>query len=185
MAHRIEVGLKKGMRDPLGERMKKRIQNDLGLSIKSVRTISVFTLDVDLSREELEAVASGPFLDLIIQEYSIDGSLAQDFDWLVEVGFRPGVTDNVGKTAREAIQWRLGKQLEENERVYTSIQYLLRGVLKREAVERICTDLLANPLIHRFDIRSRKDWSGKIEPSVPRVIGIGGAKVEQIDSWAA
>jgi phosphoribosylformylglycinamidine (FGAM) synthase PurS component len=117
VAHRIEIGLKNEMRDPLGEKIKKRIQSDLGLSVDSVKTISVFTLDMDLSKDALEKVAIGPFLDPIIQEYRIDGSLAHDFDWLVEVGFKPGVTDNVGKTAKEAIEWRLGKKLKEEERV--------------------------------------------------------------------
>ncbi len=181
MAHRIEVGLKKEMRDALGEKTKKRIQSDLGLTVESVRTLSVFTLDADLSKEELEKVATGPFLDPIIQEYRIDRSLAQDFDWGVEVGFKPGVTDNVGKTAKEAIEWRLGKKLQEGEKVYTSTQYLFRGKIKREEMERICKDLLANSLIQRYEIWKGENWSGKMEPKVPKVAGTGGGQVEEID----
>jgi phosphoribosylformylglycinamidine synthase II len=181
VAHRIEIGLKKEMRDPLGEKIKKRIQSDLGLSVDSVKTISVFTLDMDLSDEALEKVATGPFLDPIIQEYRIDASLAHDFDWLVEVGFKPGVTDNVGKTAKEAIEWCLRKKLKEEERVYTSTQYLLFGTLTRDEVERVCNDLLANSLIQRFDIWKGENWTGKIEPRVPKVVGIGGGKTEEID----
>ena len=30
------------------------------------------------------------------------------FDWALEIGFLPGVTDNVGNTAREAIEDLLG-----------------------------------------------------------------------------
>ena len=104
MVHRIEVGLKQGIRDALGDKVCKRIRSDLGLPVESVETVSVFTLDMDLPREELEAIATGPFLDPIIQEYRIDGPLASGFNWLAEVGFKPGVTDNVGKTAREAIE---------------------------------------------------------------------------------
>ena len=110
MPHRIEIGLKKGIRDPLGEKVRRKVQNDLGFPVKSVGTISVFTLDMELSKEGLERVATGPFVDPIIQEYRVDHPLAQDFDWLVEVGFKPGVTDNVGKTAKEAIEWRLGRR---------------------------------------------------------------------------
>ena len=97
VAHRIEVGLKSGMRDPLGERIKRRIGSDLGLSVKSVKTISVYTLDMDLSKEQLDIIAHGLLLGPVIQESRIDKPLAQEFDWLVEVGFKPGVTDNVGK----------------------------------------------------------------------------------------
>ena len=181
MPHRIEIGLRKGIRDPLGEKISRRVQNDLGLPVKSVRTISVFTLDMNLSKEELERVATGPFVDPIIQEYRIDQPLAQNFDWLVEVGFKPGVTDNVGKTAKEAIEWRLGRKLKEEEKVYTSTQYLFGGNLKREDVERICTDLLGNSLIQRFEVWKTDEWVGKVEPKVPKVRGDEEGRVEEID----
>ena len=181
MPHRIEIGLRKGIRDPLGEKISRRVQNDLGLPVRSVRTISVFTLDMNLSKEELERVATGPFVDPIIQEYRIDQPLAQDFDWLVEVGFKPGVTDNVGKTAKEAIEWRLGRKLKEEEKVYTSTQYLFGGNLKREDVERICTDLLGNSLIQRFEVWKTDEWVGKVEPKVPKVRGDEEGRVEEID----
>ena len=181
MAHRIEIRLKKGVRDPLGEKTRKRIQNDLGLPVESVRTLSVFNLDIELSKEELEIIATGPFLDPVIQEYGIDRSLASDFDWLAEVGFKPGVTDNVGKTAKEAIEWRLGRRLKEEEKVYTSTQYLLRGNLKREEVERICTDLLGNSLIQRFDILKAGEWTGKIEPKIPKVRENEEGRMEEVD----
>jgi phosphoribosylformylglycinamidine (FGAM) synthase PurS component len=119
MPHRIEIGLKSHIRDALGEKLKRRIREDLNVEVQSVNTIVVYTIDADLSPEELEMVASGPFSDPITQVYAIDRPLAQSFDWLIEVGFRPGVTDNVGKTAREAIELRLGVTLNEEERVYT------------------------------------------------------------------
>jgi len=181
VAHRIEIGLKKEIRDALGEKVRKRVQNDLNIPVESVRTLSVFTLDMELPWEELETVATGPFLDPIIQEYGIDRPLAHDFDWLIEVGFKPGVTDNVGKTSKEAIEWRLGRKLKEEEKVYTSTQYLIRGNLKRKDVEKICTDLLGNTLIQRFDLWKADEWVGKIEPKIPKVVGDVEGKVEEID----
>ena len=181
VAHRIEVELKKEMRDPLGEKIKKRIQSDLGLSVESSRTVSVFTLDIDLSGEELKRVATGPFLDPIIQQFSIDTPLARDFDWLVEVGFKPGVTDNVGKTAKEAIEWRLGRKLKDEEKVYTSTQYLFRGNLNRGEIEKISTGLLGNSLIQRFEVWKGDAWRGHIEPKVPKVKGDEKVGVEEID----
>ncbi len=171
MHHRIEIGLKSHIRDALGERLRRRIREDLNLEVQSVNTISVYTIDADLSPEQLEMVASGPFSDPITQAYAIDRPLAQSFDWLIEVGFRPGVTDNVGKTAREAIELRLGVKLKEEQGVYTSIQYLIRGNLKKPEAEKICTGLLVNPLIQRFEVIPRHLWNGKrgLEPKVPRV----------------
>jgi hypothetical protein len=62
---------------------------------------------------------------------------AAAFDWLVEVGFKPGVTDNVGRTAR-TWWWRMcwAARWARYEEVYTATQYFLRGTLDR-AVERL------------------------------------------------
>lgn len=181
MAHRIEVALKEEMRDPLGEKLKKRIQSDFGLSVDCIRTISVFTLDMDLSKEDLEMIATGPLIDPIIQQFGIDEALAGDFDWLVEVGFKPGVTDNVGKTAREAVEWRLGRTFKDDEKVYTSSQYVFRAPLSREEIEKISVGLLGNPLIQRFEVWKGDEWAGRIEPKVPKVKGDENVRVEEID----
>ena len=71
MADRIEVGLKPAVRDARGERIKRRITDDLKLLVESVITIDVYTIDAALSAEEIEKVASGPFLDPVIQEFSV------------------------------------------------------------------------------------------------------------------
>jgi phosphoribosylformylglycinamidine synthase len=180
VAHRIEIGLKEGVRDALGEKVKRRLQSDLGLFVESVRTVSVFNLDMKLSAEDLAAVATGPFLDPVIQDYSVDRALADDFDWAAEVGFKPGVTDNVGKTAREAVEWRLARRFPEEEKVYTSTIYLLKGDLQRQEVEKICQDLLGNPLIQRFEIWKRDERKGKAEPRIPKVISADKARVYEI-----
>jgi len=108
MADRIEVGFKVGIRDALGEKTRKRIIDNLGLPVDKVATIEVYTVTGDIDAAGLEQAAAGPLSDPVIQEYSINRPLAKNFDWLIEVGFRPGVTDNVGKTAREAITLLLG-----------------------------------------------------------------------------
>jgi len=183
MPHRIEIGFKNHIRDALGEKVRKRIRDNLGLTVQSVNTISVYTIDADLSPAQLEMVASGPFSDPIIHEYAIDRPLAQSFDWLIEVGFRPGVTDNVGKTAREAIELRLDLKLKEGEKAYTSIQYLIKGDLKEPEVEKICTGLLGNPLIQRFEAIPYHLWNGRrgIEATVPRVRIDQKIEVQEID----
>jgi len=104
MAHRIEVEFKPSVRDAWGEKMKRRVWEDLHCRAEIVKGIEVYTLDMDLSLNELKKIAEGPLVDPIIQNYTLDKPLALDFDWVIEVGFRPGVTDNVGRTAREAIE---------------------------------------------------------------------------------
>ncbi len=184
MAHRIEVGFKPSVKDAWGEKIKRRIWEDLHYRVERVEGIEVYILDRDLSLDQLKKIAEGPFVDPIIQQYTIDKPLALDFDWIIEVGFRPGVTDNVGRTSREAIALVLGIGLKEEEKVYTSKQCLIKGDLTYEEVEKIATGILANELIQQCAIVNKTDWdSEKGMPLViPRVKGDSTSnKVDEID----
>ncbi len=159
MANRIETALQDGVRDARGERIKREIEHFLHLEVEEVRTLDVYTLDTDLVQDELERAAAGPFSDPVIQTWSIDRPLASGFDFAVEVGFRPGVTDNVGRTAREAVDYLTGRPCAPGNGVYYSVQYLLRGRLSLADVEKIATGLLSNTLIQRYSILSAADFA--------------------------
>ncbi|MCX5848812.1 MAG: AIR synthase-related protein [Deltaproteobacteria bacterium] len=188
MAIRIEVGFKKGIRDALGEKVKKRIIDNLSLPVEKVSTIEVYTIAGDLTKDKLTRAAAGPLSDPIIQNFAINKPLVSGFDWLIEVGFRPGVTDNVGKTAREAIELMLG--VDKGERkigVYTSRQYRICGKITRDDAEKIASGLLANDLIERHQIVSAKnfDFLRGIPAYIPQVSGIAKPVVEEINLTAA
>ncbi len=182
MAWRIVVGLKDNVRDARGERVRREIREHLGIDLQSVRTIDVYTVDAQLSDAEIAAAAAGPFSDPIIQEYTINQPLAHDFDVLVEVGYRPGVTDNVGRTAREAIQYQTGRAFAAEEGVYTSVQYLLCGDLTVEDAERIARDFLGNGLIQRWDIVARADFDRNrgVAITVPKVTSTASPAVRPV-----
>jgi phosphoribosylformylglycinamidine synthase subunit PurSL len=182
MPIRIEVSFKAEYRDPLGESVQRSIVEDLGLSVEKVRTIDVYTIDANLTPQEVEQVRRELFTDPIIQESSATNRLARDFSWIIEVGFRPGVTDNVGKTAREGIEEVVGRRLAPDEAVYTSRQYLLTGRLTRDEVERVAGDLLANSLIQRWDIRSLDAWAEGYDTNlgIPKVRVTAPPRVESI-----
>jgi phosphoribosylformylglycinamidine synthase len=171
MANRILVGLKQGVTDARGDQVKRQIKEHLGIELNSVRTIDVYTVDAELSPAELLAAAAGPFSDPIIQDYVIDQPLAESFDFLIEVGFRPGVTDNTGRTAREAIQYQTKRLFNQGEAVYTSVQYLLNGKLDRSGAEKIVSGFLANGLIQRWTIMDADEFkrAGGIPASMPKV----------------
>ena len=184
MTVRIEVGFRQGIRDALGEKTRKRIIDNLGMQVQRVVTIEVYTVAGELTAEELHQAASGPLCDSIIQEFSINRPLAKNFDWLIEVGFRPGVTDNVGKTAREAIALLLGGTLGERKiNVYTSRQYLLSGTLTKADAERIAHDLLANDLIERYQVVGKEefDFQNGLPAVVPQVTGKGDPQLATIN----
>ena len=160
--HRIEVGFKEGIRDALGEKIKKRVIEDLNISVKNVKTIDVYTIDAALSNEQLNFLGENLFSDQVTQESSMQEPLARNFDWLIEVGLKPGVTDNVGKTTKEAIKDILKIEFSGEEAVYTSKQYLISGEkLNQKDLERIARDLLANELIQQWTVIDYKSFSEK------------------------
>lgn len=183
MVHRIEIGFKGETRDVLGERIKRKIIEHLDIAVEEVKTVDVYTIEGDIDRSTLETIAGGPLSDPVIQRYKIDEGLAENFDWLIEVGFRPGVTDNVGKTAKEAVQLLIEESKRRNIGVYTSRQYVIKGILARDNVEKIASRLLANELIQRYEIISGGKWDPKkgVTPYVPRVIIKDDLTTNQID----
>jgi phosphoribosylformylglycinamidine synthase len=183
MLNRIEIALKDGVRDARGERIKREIEHFLHLSVDEVRTIDVYTVDAELSQSELEQAAAGPFSDQIIQIWSIDRPLGSGFDYAVEVGFRPGVTDNVGRTAREAVTYLTGRPFAAGEGVYYAVQYLLKGALTVVDVEKIATGLLCNTLIQRYAILPAPEFVAKrgFPTLAPRVTAETKAEVLEID----
>jgi phosphoribosylformylglycinamidine synthase len=182
MAHRIEIALKRGSRDALGACVLSEIRRDLCLDAEKVRTIDVYTIDASLAAEDLTALAEA-LVDPVIQEWSLDSPLARGFDWLLEVGFRPGVTDNVGRTASETARLVLKERFPESGSVFTSRQYLINGELIRSEVERIAVELLCNPLINRHTIIDRDTFETQDDfvVEVPRVTDSAVPKVESIE----
>ncbi|MCK5914464.1 MAG: phosphoribosylformylglycinamidine synthase subunit PurS, partial [Desulfuromusa sp.] len=172
MAWRIVVGLKNGVKDARGERVQRELKDHLNIDLHSVRTLDVYTLDAALSDAEVEQAAAGPFSDPVIQEYAINQPLASRFDMLIEVGFRPGVTDNPGRTAMEAIQYLTGRPFSAGEAVYTSTQYLFSGPTDKSLAEKVAGDFLANGLIQHWTILSSAELDPQVgvPVSVPKVV---------------
>jgi phosphoribosylformylglycinamidine synthase subunit PurSL len=155
--HRIEVGMRRELPDPAGLALQHQLREDLAIDVASVRVIDVYTIAMPLDPEELERVRLELFTDPVIQHSRAGAFLAGDFEYLIEVGFRPGVTDNVGRSSAEGIADVLGRALQPDEAVYKSTQYLLRGGVTREDCEHIARDLLANDLIQRWVVKSAEE----------------------------
>lgn len=179
MAHRIDVCLKLSLPDPSGQRLIARIKSDLGLAVDDIRVADGFIIDVDLEDLALGTIAEEVFRDPVIQEVKIDEPLNLPFDWLVEVGYRPGVTDNIGRTAREAVERTLNLKTRSVGGVYSKKLYFFRGRLTREEVAHITKDLLANDLIQNWRIFSPSDDRSTV--TVPKVDSKAKILVREID----
>lgn len=168
MIQRIEIGVRRDLRDPRGEHVAARARQFLHLEVGAVRTRDVYHLEAELDPGETERVVR-ELADPVLHRAAIGRLEDGDFDCAITVGLKPGVADPVGKSARVAIEDTLGRALGEDARVYTSILYLLDGV-EPEGAEKIALELLANPVIHTIRVQTCQDWlATPPDLAVPRV----------------
>ena len=183
MADRIEVAVKRDRPDPAGEALRTRLAEDLGIHVDDIRVIDVYSVNASLSPDEVEKVRTELFTDPIIQESALNQALARDYDCVIEVGFLPGVTDNVGKSSVEGIQDTLGRNLGRGEAVFKSTQYVLQGV-SVETATRIARLALANELIEQWGVKTPEEMAaldGGSLLGLPIVTERSEAAVREID----
>ena len=153
--HRIEV---RYTRDPrLGTRSE-RIQA-LGFPVRALHEIEVYTIVTgarDFSRDELEQIAV-QLANPVVQEYTIDSATAGDFEYAIEVGFLPGVTDNAGNTARQTIEDFFSMKFGEGDGVFTSRLYFVCGLPADAPIGGLAATL-ANPLVNRVHTKTREEY---------------------------
>ncbi|MGD9330779.1 MAG: AIR synthase-related protein [Desulfobacterales bacterium] len=158
MPHRLEVTLKPDLFDAEGETLRQKARDYFGIRLDTVRTVSVVTIDANLTAEQLETIRREVFTNPVTQESSYD-PLPVAFDWTVWIGFRPGVRDNPGSTGVEAIEDILGLRLAPGENIYTSKRYcLVGGALTEDGARKIAEELLANDIIQQWKIIHARDW---------------------------
>ncbi len=172
MAHRLEIALKENLVDAEGQGICQKARNYFGIELHSVRTINVVTIDADLSDDQLKAVRTDIFTNPVTQISSYD-SLDIEFDWTIWVGFRPGVRDNPGSTAIEAIEDLTTVKFGAGQSIYTSKRYCIKGGgLTAGDMDKIAGELLANNIIEQWNIFSARQWDPAegIGLIIPKVI---------------
>lgn len=155
---RLEIGYIEGENHPYAQALKNQIKEDLGINLEAVKVYDVYYLDHSLQPEQLSQAVNVIFVDPVLQKAAFNSSLSRNADFLAEVRFLPGVTDNVGATAAEVLTDYF--QLPKKPEVYSAHLYAFKGNLTKETVSRIVFGLLANPLINDCLIFSHKEWSG-------------------------
>jgi phosphoribosylformylglycinamidine synthase len=165
--HRIEVRYKT---DPRLNVRTDRIRS-LGFQIQELHLVDVYTISTssrDFSPEELSGIGS-QLINPVVQEFTVDAATSANFDHAIEVGFLPGVTDNVGTTARQTIEDYFDMKFAEGEAVYTSQLYFVCGRLPQDSLQKLAATL-ANPLVNRIHQKSRQEYgSAGMDRVVPYV----------------
>ena len=171
MTSRLEITLKESLFDAEGESLRQKAQRYFSCQLDGVRAVTIVTLDVDLTPDQQRRLQSEFFTNPVTQVSSYE-PLPLSFDWIIWVGLRPGVRDNAGATAVEAVEDLLDIRLGYQEGIYTSKRYCLQGRgLTRGQVEEIAAELLANDIIQQWRVYSSREWDpqqgvGLIVPKV-------------------
>ena len=153
--HRIEVHY---TRDPRLKTRTDRIRSR-GFLIEELHLVDVYTIATDakdFTRAELQQIGS-QLMNPVVQECLVDDQTWMPFDDAIEVGFLPGVTDNVGTTARQTIEDFFSMKFKDGESVYSSQLYLISGKLSEEDLNRLASTL-ANPLVNRVHRKTRQEY---------------------------
>lgn len=141
-----------------------------GYKVDSVVTADLYTVNKGFGAEEKEKIGK-MLTNPIFESYAVDElTSSADFDYAIETGFLPGVTDNVGHTARESIEDLLNVEFDvPNENVHSSQITYLKGSISREDAQKIAESFV-NPLIQRINIKSKEEFEASgMEVVVPQV----------------
>jgi len=171
MVSRLEVTLRENLLDAEGANIQRKTKDYFGFEVDDVRLIRILTVDADLDPDQLEKARTRIFTNPVTEESSFS-PLARDFDWLIWIGFRPGVRDTAGSTAVEAIEDLLKIKFKPHEAIYTSKLYVIKGLMSEDQVEKIASEILANDIIQQWKVFSRSVWNPEqgIGFSVPKVM---------------
>lgn len=179
MIHRIEVAHRSGVDDPRGIALSRQARTFLGLEVERIVCHSVYKFRAALAADEVERLAQA--LCDPIEERVVVGRFQPDdrFHWVVRVGLLPGVTDNVGHTARTFLCDLLGRSLEswpEAPLAFSESVFFIEGPeLKSAEVARLVAELLHNPMIESAEIWSREAYAAA---PVDRVLPLAGSATE-------
>lgn len=163
MAYRIAVSSK--VEDARAESLLRNLKTLFPQSaLEGASYVQAYTIDAQLSPGELRRGAER-LTHPVTETYSTDKVPAPDtYSYAIEIGYLPGVTDNVAHTARQTIEDCLGRELGEGG-VYSSYFLFLNGNIAEEDAGNMAREL-HNPLIERATVyRQGADFNS----IVPRV----------------
>ncbi|MGI6393447.1 MAG: phosphoribosylformylglycinamidine synthase subunit PurL [bacterium] len=185
MVFRVEVGLRKEVNDPEGANWLKRIHGDLNVEkVTDVRVLKVYLIDSEkLDIKQIGKFAGEVLADPITENFETGEGLADNyqFDWIIEVGFLPGVTDNEGRSALWGLK-TFFESVNEQDMIFSRKKYLLSGRIDKATAEMIGSKLLANDVIQNYSVVSFQDWAKgqRIGDKVPKVKSTSKPVVETV-----
>lgn len=165
-----QIQIKSKIPDSRAKVLKRKLQDTGFKKIENIFLVDVYTTEKTFKKTSLEKIAS-ILTNPVTQKFSINKpQTPEKFSWAVEIGFLPGVTDNVASTAKQSIEDLLKAKFSQKQGVYTSQIIFTDGKLSKKDVVLLSNSLI-NPLIQRVSIKSFRQFkSGQgMDRVVPRV----------------
>ncbi|MBD3186992.1 phosphoribosylformylglycinamidine synthase subunit PurL [Candidatus Bathyarchaeota archaeon] len=156
MSGMILIFSKSGEMEPdeisLGEQLSKNLASD----IEMLRIAKGYSIEKRYSHETLDTIGNSLLVDPIVESYSIDEIPWEGYSTLITVGYKPGVTDNVGHTASIAINdLGLEQNGNSNDFVHSFTLIALWGVDSTEELIDALHDVF-NPIVEFANISSNE-----------------------------
>ncbi|MCD6430641.1 MAG: phosphoribosylformylglycinamidine synthase [Deltaproteobacteria bacterium] len=182
--HRLEIFYRDAELDTRGLLLQDKL-NSLGLSavVEEVRLSEVYTLEGDFSQARLKEVA-GLLLNPVVHDCLIDEARSLGTaEVVLEVGFLPGVTDNIAHSAAETLADAWGTPLAVDQGIYSSTIYYIQVANLTTEDRRLIGRILANALIQRLDWKDRSSYVADkgMDCIIPRVRLEVGKKISLVD----
>ncbi|RZA05996.1 MAG: hypothetical protein EOP11_11450, partial [Proteobacteria bacterium] len=182
--------------NPRDQRYARNARTHLRIPVFGTETVQLFWLKAQdgafLPDPEVRTWAERVFSDPVLQEYAFShtpefrlssaGSIKPSF--VAQVRFLPGVTDNVGHTATEALSLLGGFAATHGVRAFTGKAVYFYGDLSRGEVEKVALETIGNALIEEILVLSWDEYyqAARFERQrVPEVQLVAAPEVEMVN----
>ncbi len=137
----------------------KTIKEDAHIIIDAVETVKAYNLQGDFKENEINLIRNDLLSDLVYQENKNGWCYYQelDYNFAVEVAYKNGVTDNVGRTTAQGISYILNKEINFNS-VRASTIYFFKGKVTEAEIKKIAEKVLCNTLIEDYYIFNKNSF---------------------------
>lgn len=161
-----------------------RAREDLAVPLERIEEVQVYRLEAPLKNLKQDIAGCGyqVFADPVLQRLCLDEEVYAfrqgTPSFVVEVGYRPGVTDNSARSAEEALALA-GIRAE----VASGSLYFLFGPLTVEAARKVAREILANDLIQKAEVVPANDFFRRprfSDVTLPRVSFSGPPRVDAV-----
>ncbi len=163
--YRIISSSKHAKHDARGMKISSLINNQYQVGVRLVRSASSYLIVGDLTETEACQLKEDVFVDPIIEVGHLNAYPNFKFHYAIEIGFKPGVTDNVGTSAKEAIK-DVFPHLKEISVFTATLLFICfddstRAKINIDWMKKLCAKHFYNNLIERCEIIEAKNWEQK------------------------